>query len=269
MSEICKPDLVIHPKYVKSLLRFDLDSYFNILYLEEVMHSFELIDPFLVTDYGVSRLEKVKLYQTFKDSLEKKSGIKPQYTSYSFDCEDQPIYSISFRAPRYVIWNETDDLTICATCVDRVDKYSLFAAYERAKAWSYSITNSESVIVFDLDETLISRECKKLECADQLLDCCRSVYDKIVLYSHGSNLHVDDNVTQFKSNAFDLVLSNNSSQDKPCNKNLLSLYNYFPNTIFTKATLVDDSLYNWTPEYSELIVPFQLSSVEHIIPLIK
>lgn len=261
-----KPDLIIHPAYVKSVSQFGLDAYFNIIYLEDLLDSIEEINPILVSDSAVSILRDVRLRPIFKDSLIRKSGIKPQHTSYYFEI-DIPIYKISNRAPRYVIWNKTDNLTICATCVDRVDHYSLYDACRKAKEWSYDITNTEKIIVFDLDETLIDSNCRKLKYADKLLECAHIVYDRVVLYSHGSNLHVDDNISKFDDPHFDLVLSNDS-HDNTCNKNLLSLYNYFPNTIFSHATLVDDSLYNWTPEYDKFIVPFKLSTVNNIIALL-
>ncbi|ACH96217.1 38K protein [Oryctes rhinoceros nudivirus] len=267
MCESLKPDLVIHPRYAKSVSNFGLEFYFNILNLHDLESNIENINPILVSDDDVLILDDVYLSPVFKDSLVKRSGIKPYYTSLYFENEI-PIYKIPFRAPRYVIWNTTDNLTICATYVDRVDKYSLYDACCRAKEWSYSITRSESIIVFDLDETLIDRDSKKLKGSDTALTCARSVYDRVVLYSHGSSLHVDDNVTKFDKSAFDLVLSNNT-HDNTSNKNLLYLYNYFPNTIFTKATLVDDSLYNWTPEYDKIIVPFKLSHVNNIIPLLE
>lgn len=261
-----KPDLIIHPRYASHFLNFDLDTYFNVLCLDELMNSAKIINPVLVSDDDISILNNLTLTPVFNKTLSRKSGIKPEYTSYNFKTQI-PIYKIPHRAPRYVIWNKSDDLTICATCVDRVDKHNLFAAYIKAKDWAYAITQTKSIIVFDLDETLIDKNCKKLKYADELLQRAREVYDAVVLYSHGSNLHVDDNATQFNT-AFDLVLSHNS-HDKISNKNLLYLYNYFPYTTFSRATLVDDSLYNWTPEYDTFIVPYQLTSVHNVIPLLQ
>lgn len=267
-AEFLKPDLVVHPLYLKSMLRFDLDRYFNIVPLDDIANSVESVKPILVSDTAVSCLNDVWLDPVFNQSMSKRSGIKPHYTSYCFD-EKIPLYRTQYRAPRYVVWTTTDNLTICATHVDRIDIVGMHDAYRKAKAWaSAPITQAVSIIVFDLDETLIDRDSKKLEYADELLVCARSIYNKVVLYSHGSSLHVDECSAKFDIAAFDLVLSNDSLSPV-CNKNLLSLYNYFPNTIFTKATLVDDSLYNWTPEYDKLIVPYKLSSVKHVIPLLK
>lgn len=263
MGDISKPDLVIHTQYMELLLNFDLGTYFNIITLNDLYESVQNINPLLVTDDTISIMNNVRLNPTFKQI--KKSGLKPQYTSYYFDREI-PIYRIPYRGPRYVIWNKTDNLRICATYVDRIDKHDLYEAYLRAKAWVYNITRTESIIVFDLDETLIDRNCKILNDADYVLKCARAIYDRVVLYSHGSNLHVDDNVTKFNID-FDLVLSNSAS-DSPCNKNLLYLYNYFPNTRFSRATLVDDSLYNWTPEYENLLVPFSCSTVRLLASLL-
>lgn len=267
MEDPSKPTLVIHPSYVKSLLNFGLENYFNILYLEDLEKSIEFINPFLVSDNEIKILDDVVLCPFFKDSLSNKSGIKPEYTSYYFENEI-PIYKIQNKAPRYVIWNKDDPLTICATCLDRVDKYNLYSAYLRAKDWAYTITQTASIIVFDLDETLIDSECKKLKYADNVLECAKATFDIVVLYSHGSSLHVDENSLKFNNDIFDLVLSNNTI-DKQSNKNLLYLYNYFPNTIFTRATLVDDSLYNWTPEYDSVIVPYKLTSLQHVLALLS
>lgn len=267
MNNDLKPDLVIHPDFAKSLLKFDLNTYFNILHLEDIFASITDINPILVSENKISILKDVFLKPVFDKYLCKKSGFKPQYTSYYFDVPI-PIYRIPNRAPRYVIWNETSNLTICATHVDRINEYNIYEAYRRAKDWAYTITNVETIIVFDLDETLIDRKCAKLKDADKLLSCARTIYDRIVLYSHGSNLHVDDNVSKFDKSIFDLILSN-TAHDHISNKNLLYLYNYFPNTVFSHATLVDDSLYNWTPEYDKFIVPYKLTSLHDVLSVIN
>lgn len=264
MCEPIKPTLVVHPSFVKLIGDFELKNYFNILLLEDLERCVEEVSPILFSDTDIKLLDKVELEPYFSQSY--RSGMKPYYTSYSFDTKI-PIYRITDRAPRYVIWNKEDPLTICATYIDRVDEYDLYEACRRAKDWSYLITITESIIVFDLDETLIDKNGNKLKCADKILDCSRNLYDRLVLYSHGSSLHVDEHVAKFNKSVFDLILSNNI-YDKKSSKNLLYLYNHFPNTIFTQATLVDDSLYNWTPEYDKMLVPYRVSTLQNLLPLI-
>lgn len=256
MYDQTKPDLIVHPQYFKSILPYNLNSYFNVLKLCDLTINLD-IQPTLLTETDVRVLNDVVLTPFYHENLIKCSGIKPEYTSYYFD-RDISIYTIEENGPRYVIWTKDDPLTICATYVDRIDDRELYQSCERAKAWSFTITSFKSIIVFDLDDTLIDKNGDKLKYADDVLQHARKMYDIMVLYSHGSSLHVDEHVQKFTEctddTIFDLVLSNNETDTK-ANKNLLYLYNYFPNVRFTKSTLVDDSLFNWTPEYNSLIVP--------------
>lgn len=282
MYDPYKPDLIVDPLFSKAIQIYNLDRYFNVLDADSLTISYD-IKPYVVTEYGVNLLENVQLQPFYKNSLRKCSGSAPDVTSYWFDTPI-PMYNIEENGPRYVIWSENKPLTVCATYVDRIDGAEIFAACQRAIKWATRIDGQMSIIVFDLDDTLINSECCKLAYADKLLKEARRTYDLVVLYSHGSELHVDGNVTQFTDSInnsgnsgsddseyddyeddryptyccnrklFDRVLSNNGV-DRKSNKNLLYLYNHFPNVRFTRATLVDDSLFNWTPEYTRFIVP--------------
>lgn len=255
MYDFTKPDLIIHETYFEPLQEYSLDLYFNVIRIRDLTISTN-ITPNIVTNNGIYKMFDAKLHPYFAKNLKKCSGTKPECTTFYFK-NDIPIYSIAENGPRYIIWTKNHPLTVCGTHVDRIIPQEFYQAVMRAKAWSrsYEIKYKKSIIVFDLDETLIDSLCKKLDYADELLEIAHDQYDYVVLYSHGSHLHVDDNVTKFKFAKFDLVLSNDEN-DKKCNKNLLQLYNYFPQVRFTRATLVDDSLYNWTPEYTKLVVPY-------------
>lgn len=280
MYDPTKPDLIVHPLYQKSIKSYNLDDAFNVLDLNDLIVNTEF-EPKYITPHGACSLQNVRLANYYSSKLQCRSGIKPEYTSYSIK-DHTPIYTISQNGPRYVIWPQKTPLTVCATYCDRIDDYELYVACMRAKTWSKDIMSTQSIIVFDLDMTLIDDDGNKLENADQLLQMARLKYDYVVLYSHGSNLHVDEHVQQFENwhsehstsrdhhaQLFNLILSNNSDNGIRSNKNLLYLYNYFPNTRFSHAVLVDDSLYNWTPEYNEFIVPATpTTSLKHAIPLI-
>jgi hypothetical protein len=279
-----KPDLIIHSNFYKVFMLHYGDTiikHFNVLQpenltirkgtlsnkvLKDIYKETTSFTPFLLKDDGYTVLHDVRLKPKYKDSLMKRSGINPLYTSYWFDCESLPIYKIDEKGPRYIIWTKMDPLIICATCVDRIDYADIFESYKRLTDWLnlHNIKEHKSVIVFDLDETLIDNQNNKLKCANTFLRHARNIYDLVVLYSHGSNLHVDDNVSKFKNyqDVFDLILSNNTIEE-PSNKNLLYLYNHFHNVRFTYATLVDDSLYNWTPEYDRFIVPYKLTTLKY------
>lgn len=271
--QITKPDLLVHPLYESTLLygdQYGLAKHFNILTVASLTVN-TAIQPYYVTDAGVQLLHSIYLAPYFTKNMIRGSGVKPQCTTYELEHEVQ-IYNIAENGPRYVIWTLNDPVSVCSTCIDRVAPGDLYAAAERARRWSYDIVCSKKIIVFDLDETLIDRNCNILGMADEILSAARRVYDLVVLYSHGSSLHVDENVAKIMhmrnyQHTFDLVLSNNMV-DRRCPKNLLQLYNHFPNIRFTFATLVDDSLYNWTPEYTKLIIPNKVSTLKWALNII-
>jgi hypothetical protein len=296
MYNICRPDILVHPLYMKTAENFLCNdgialTDFNIVKLDELTIDLTF-EPHLITDTASYPLQNVQLEATYTNQLQKLSGIRPEYTSYQFS-DGTPLYRINERGPRYVIWTKEDPLTVCATHVDRIDEQEVYAACMRAKSWAnQDLLCAKSVIVFDLDETLINQHGKKYKNADQMLALARNKYDLVVLYSHGSNLHVDQYVQQFlntyemqqqdeqnnytqkfttrqqqqlqfcspittqpyETPLFDLILSKNPNGQR-ANKNLLTLYNYFPNIRFDKAILVDDSLFNWTPEYTDFLIP--------------
>lgn len=255
-----KPDLIVHPMYSNVVLQqYQLEAFYNIVLLEDLK---------ILTDDGEGAAlvanEKscvpVSITLTpFYENRKLKSGGRPHVTSYHFH-ETLPLYRVAQRAPRYVIWTETDPLTVCATYVDRVSFSELYGAVCRARQWSYEISADSSIVVFDLDRTLIDDKSNILPGALCALANARKSYDYVVLWSHGSPLHVDESVSRIKSATrddallFDLVLCN-EFYDEISNKNLLYLYNFFTDCVFSRATLVDDSVYNWTPEYDRIIVP--------------
>lgn len=279
------PDLVIHNSYWRTLLDYNiLQPHFNVLSLSDLTIDVTF-KPILVSDYNIQLLHKCKLHSFYNSALQIGSGQKQEVTSYHIPNDTIDLYRIAERNPRYCIWPTQLPLTVCTTYTDRCESYELYAAAQRAIQWAMTVGSSsdcdavafKSVIVFDLDETLINRDGKKFENSDKVLYLARQLYDIVVLYSHGSNLHVDEHVLPFVDTyrkflgpdleserpLFDLVLSHGAKNTR-VQKNLLHLYNYFPQTRFTTATLVDDSLYNWTPEYTSFIVPLVESNINLI-----
>lgn len=273
MYDPSKPDLIIHPKFYKSALKYNLNVYFNVGTIDDLTVNCE-IKPILVTDKSSCLLRNTLLKPVFNYQMTTCGNyvsVKPENTSFYFE-RQIPIYRIEENGPRYVIWPKDEYLTICGTIVTRINDDELYHACETAKTWSFSINTTKTIIVFDLDDTLINYSSgKPFKYSHTLLKYARTVYDLVVLYSHGSSLHVDEHVQLFTGEngiKFDLVLSNNSN-DKRSVKNLLSLYNYFPNMRFKNPTLVDDSLYNWSPEYEKFIVPSIKVTLKHALRYIE
>lgn len=260
-----KPDLVIHPLYANILLhQYKLDAFYNVILLDDLKISTDDGEEGAALMVGNKTCHSVSVTLTpFYDNARNcESGIRPHLTSYFF-AKSMPLYRIAQRAPRYVIWTRTDPLTICATYVDRVAFGDLYGAVCRARQWSYDIRTVASIIVFDLDRTLINDRDELLVGALDALTYARQSYDYVVLWSHGSPLHVDESVSMLQrslherghqSSIFDLVLCNEFEAERS-NKNLLYLYNFFTDCTFGRAILVDDSVYNWTPEYDRIILP--------------
>lgn len=190
-------------------------------------------------------------------------GARSDVTSYVFE-KMILAYKIQRRLPRIIIWTRNERLSICGTYVIRADTlFELIDAIKRAVVWINSTTFPRAtrfcrVAVYDLDRTLIDDNNKILHGVVPLLEYTRKVFDIIVIWSHGTTLHVHDNVTRIQnllSFKFDLVLAQDEHKDTRSPKNLLFLYNYFPNILISEAVLIDDSFYNYTPEYSEFLVP--------------
>lgn len=212
---------------------------------------------------------------------ELKSGDSANVTAY-FSATKFTYYTIADSRPRYLIWPVSLTSPINATYIDRVDLSDLLEGFQRSLDWAllwyrnaaaaaaaetsligpYETCISQggagvyrSIVVIDLDSTCIKNcDNSKIQGIDQILILLRQRFDIMVLWSHGSSGHVEPEFFGLQSSLFDLILCNEHwSQRAP--KNLLFLYNYFPNVRFTKSLLIDDLKENATPEYSIVILP--------------
>lgn len=267
------PHLVVHPIFYQNFSKFlkFAQTYFNVIRLENL----SVVRSTYVTLIGDNRNKNDKPDRRFV-TLSKfydqrlSSGSNPNVTTYYFEKDEMDMYRIEQRAPRYVLWTKDEPLPICATVLERTDIYDFSNALNRAVEWAVGAVarRSSSIVVFDLDNTLIDDSCRIMRGVEQTLRYARSRYDLMVLWSHGSSLHVDENVNKLMKAVeetyddldlnFDVILSNPGVENREfmrSAKNLLHLYNFFPQSRFTKAVLVDDSVYNWTPEYTEMFVP--------------
>lgn len=255
---------MVHPSFYNHLCDDrDLQNHFNVMEPSQLTVYTDTVASVVCENGRVLKM-RVELEPYYDTCIG--TGVRPNFTSYTF-ARKMTMYRIGERAPRYVIWTADEPIPVCATVVARTDVFGLSNAVRTAVDWSRNmvISKTASVVVFDLDRTLIDDKDRVLDGAVSVLEHARSVYDTTVLWSHGSPLHVDKQVNAFEKHGvrFDLVLSNAQSGDKSC-KNLLYLYNYFTDTYFTKAVLVDDSVFNWTPEYTHCVVPTTIESVAHI-----
>lgn len=258
------PDLLVHPSFYRHVCGVNgLERYLNVLDPSRLTVYADTVASLVCADGRVLETN-VQLEPHYDPCIG--HGVRPNVTSYTFT-RRMPMYRVAERAPRYVIWTESDPLPVCATVVARTDVYGLSDSVRAAADWSsnMSIMKTATVAVFDLDRTLIDDEDRLLDGTVTVLEHARTAFDTVVLWSHGSPLHVDKQVSELEKHGvrFDLVLSNAEGIKKSC-KNLLYLYNHFVDTYFTKAVLVDDSVFNWTPEYTHCVVPTSTESVAHM-----
>jgi hypothetical protein len=194
------------------------------------------------------------------------SGNLPVCTSY-FLQKPTILYRIERKNPRYIIWPKNLPCPLCCTTIDRIDAdgSGLWDAVHRAVAWSgsFNFTKTQSVIVIDLDDTLINSNNQPFPRAEEMIQNARQVFDRVVIWSHGSPLHVDEYSKPF-ARYTDLILSTGESKLKSP-KNLLSIYNSFPDALIERAVLIDDCASSWTPEYCDMIVPTGPESTKVII----
>ncbi|ABO45334.1 unknown [Gryllus bimaculatus nudivirus] len=207
-------------------------------------------------------------------------GEQPQDTSYVLT-KNTKFYNIKDTVPRYVIWPKYKILTVNCTILHRIENELEFLnALKKAETWCRNISEEtsltvnddddlKSVIVYDLDETLFTSRDELIPGSLKNLQISRNLFDIVILWSHGSSEHVERLLDilnkELKNFKFDLILKNENGHSP---KNLLSLYRYFPNVRFhpQKCYLIDDSLENYTPEYSNVIVPVNLKSTNDIFP---
>lgn len=265
MEDDTKPDLLIHSVYINALKNYHLSDIFNVISINDlklVTHKFK--DVFAITDTYLAPIE-LTLRPFYTSIIE--SGIDPAATSYTLE-RPTKIYKIDRNLPRYIIWTKNDPLLVCGTIIDRIEPWELFEAFQRAKDWAYTINHYKSIAVFDLDKTLITDECVKIPESEKLLTYAKHEYDYLVLWSHGSALHVDEQLANFHVgnttgiDIFDLVIK---SADAKSPKNLLYLYNHFPYIKFTKTVLIDDLVANWTPEYDKFIIPYNNTNLHQAL----
>lgn len=334
MDSDSKIDLLIHSSILPKItmcLNTELREYCNIITEHMLLQTVKPYNNFIhVTDDRSAQLKRIMLHKNEPafdehDLLESREcgrlytlAERTSYTCKSASDDKNGLYSIDRRRARYVLWPKDLPLTVCATCIEFLPTaaHTLPMALARAHEWAknFFITSSpspssssspfyKSIIVFDLDSTLIDPRDKIYDSCLRLLRVARQLYDYVVIWSHGSTLHVHKQVNNIErrmyilsieedaekgvadggsgsdsggsvvscssttaaaaaaaaeaaaaANFCDLVLSYDRSTGNKSFKNLLSLYNYFPNCKFDIAVLVDDSPFNWTPEYSKFIV---------------
>lgn len=268
MEDDTKPDLLIHSMYIDASKNYHLSDLFNVININDLKlatHKCETI--FAIADTYVAQLD-LTLQPFYTPTLD--SGIEPAATSYTLE-RPTKAYKIERNLPRYIVWTKTDPLLVCGTIIDRIENWELFEAFQRAKNWAYTINRYKSIAVFDLDKTLITDECEKLPESERLLTYAKREYDFVVLWSHGSALHVDEQIEKFRvgnytgADIFDLVIK---TADEKSPKNLMYLYNHFPHVKFTKSLLVDDLVANWTPEYDKFLVPYDNTTLHQALYLL-
>lgn len=123
----------------------------------------------------------------------------------------------------------------------------------------------KSLCVFDLDRVLIDDDYKIFKHSKKLIDCAKTYYDICVLWSHGNLEHVDLSKKEYK-NVF-IFDKTYSSEGLYHPKNLMRLYQDYPNVQFNKTLLIDDLWTNYAPEYNDYILVN--SDTKNIIKTIK
>lgn len=259
-----KPDLFVLDEFYPLILNFKskLEMYVNLLKISDIY--IERNRPIAILNEHIKDWE-VELTPYYKQT--KETGTNPDCTAYYFE-KPMIAYHIPNLKPRYVLWNKTDYVPICATVVHRIEIYQIYDCIEKIIDWAlcFNLNKNLKIAVFDLDLTLIDDDGIKYKGSDYVLENFKNYFDKLILYSHGGALHVHDNVTKFETK-FDLVLNNEVGR-RTAPKNVLHIYNYINEGLFTDAWLIDDSLFNYCPEYTKVITP-KTKNIEKIVDLLK
>lgn len=286
-----KPTLVIHPHFRSYLSNPLVDN--NI---RRVFSTIQICDRMVARDasafvvYDESTiLKKTLMLEHYHEGqiCENDTFINDcSSTTYHVPQFGTKMYNLADKAPRFLLWLDDDyEPNVCCTAMYKCSSITkLPIGVAEAMRWAQKYANvpecairNLSVVVFDLDQTLIDNDpydCKILENHKHVLSSAREHYDFVVLWSHGSSLHVNTYASRLNF-TFDLILNKDNYGKNSINcKNLLHLYNYLGIDCRIKyAILVDDSPYNWTPEYDSLIVPIRgirnIAPISHLLHRLK
>ena len=111
-----------------------------------------------------------------------------------------------------------------------------------------------TVIVFDLDDTLIDDKNQPLVSnLAEFIDHTRTIFDYVVLWSHGTCEHVHSNLKMYKlQKSFDLVISRNyneNTKNKSIGLVFKELHKKFNISQISMCALVDDLKDNFNEDY--------------------
>lgn len=119
-----------------------------------------------------------------------------------------------------------------------------------------NIDSIESVIVFDLDDTLICDDGRStVKNLRETLIQFKRQFKRLVLWSHGTSTHVNYHIHYHKiSDLFDLIMSRRNSNMTDHNKGmgavLRELNRKFSTTKISFSCLVDDQSFNFDKDYT-------------------
>ena len=124
-----------------------------------------------------------------------------------------------------------------------------------------------SVIVWDLDDTLVNYELEAFDCVPQVLRYTRRLFDYQVLWSHGAPMHVRAGLLKngFDDNLFDTIITRNPILEKLPNKGLGMILRHLNDKFGVQSikfsVLVDDTDVNYANDYDYFVhVPRPLTS---------
>lgn len=254
---LCKPLVVVHPDIYACNPQFyvNLRYSFNVyIYSKKDLES-DVVYHFVRSKSGSDEYKKLynvemktKLYKQDIENDSLQSGT--QYTSGKLKVKSTAELP---KGPRLIIWPNYLKLTISGTWIYRCNTNEQPPDYIFEPLRNFKYNKSGNCIIFDLDNTLINDDLTIIPYALEMVKLAKSSYDYTVLWSHGSGLHVIENLINVDL-LFDLVIYRNEST-KNAPKNPFYLYTLVNDFLFTSFTLVDDIAENATDGYNCVLVP--------------
>jgi len=251
-----KPVLIVHPDFYYSVT-LNIISELQLLRVDQLPVLKNHPSYIIVDDHLEKHQLILKPLDESNNKINNKKNIED--TSWYYN-EELVMYRITDNRARYVIWNKDDAIPICSTVTERIEFHQLGRALVNAKKWAKDMKMEilKSIIVFDLDDTLINENLELLQNVDEAMQWARKNFDLMVLWTHGNSKHLQHqwNAWNLEKYKFDKILARGDDDTISC-KNLLFLYNYFPKYKFTHSVLIDDTPSNITPEYTNFIIPLR------------
>lgn len=241
-------------KFVCNLLRCVLLQYDRVYILDGTKKILNIVTKYIKCP--VNYAETNKNCDLTNNGIVFIKAISPNINHYSIRFVSDPNQKYNFRKYKtygahvdyYYNTERLCDLIVTELFTELSDMYQVFE--------KNAVLQDCSIIVFDLDDTLIDEKYNLLSPKmPKILGITKNIFDYVLLWSHGDACHVRHSLLTNKlhENMFDMIITRGTLQKDWYNKGLGYLLKEANRTLkigsLSFSVLADDLLSNWIGDY--------------------